>query len=190
MVRIVLLSLLSFSFFLISCDKDVDNDIVPAVYSPSENVEFSKINFFIKPYIENSGLKKYLLTDTLYNVMVQIDGQKNFSSQSFQLDTLHIPNKETISYYRVTSQEVKYPVIVNVRILPDKFETAGEYAHLLNNYFELAPGDYIFQIKSFDIQTIYGKLLTIHTPLISAPLEVRDQMKSAFLGEFEVAIDL
>ena len=190
-------ALLSLSCFLtgillFSCEDEYSDSYSyqePTIYSSSDDNRLTEIMFFIKPYMEENGQKKYILTDTLYNISVKINNRHSFLSQSFPLDTIYVGQKETVGRYRTTTENIHYPVIVNVQTSPENFDTAGQYADLLNNYFTLSPGNYVCEIKSFQVKERNGNPVTIYTPTLSFPLEVKDNVASTNLGEFEVLIN-
>ena len=181
-------------FAIISLDSCSDNSLSPysydepTIYSSSNSALFSEVIFFLKPYIEKDGEKRYIATDSIYNISLDIKNTIRKISNSYQLDTLHLYNKETIGMYRTTTDEVHYPVAINIRVTPEKLNTAGEYSNLLNNYLTLAPGAYVCQITSFDLKTIKGNFQTIHTPFLSVPLIVEENSVSSNLGVLEVII--
>jgi hypothetical protein len=185
---IVLISVL---LALASCSKD-DGSLYqysePTIYSSSDNVVFSEIILFLKPFV-NDGTKKYILTDTLHNIVIKINNKAWTTPTSYGLDTIHVSDKSTATNYRVTTEHITYPVQVSVVSYPDTFETAGQYADLLNNYFHLEPGMYICQLHSFDVKNILGNTTTIYTPSISFPIEIKPEQKSINIGEFEVLIN-
>jgi hypothetical protein len=160
----------------------------PTIYSESDKVSFSEVIFFVKPYVLDGGQKKYVVSDTLKNISLKINNIIERKSDSYSLDIDHLYSKETLGDYLVTAQTIHYPVVMGVTMIPAQLTTAGEYADLLNNYLTLQPGIYVCQIVSFDVKTASGEWRTIYTPTISFPLEVKENMQSADLGEFEVEI--
>jgi hypothetical protein len=174
-----------------SCNKDESdpyhyND--PTIYSESNQILLSEIIFFMQPYITDSGQKKYIATDRLKNISLKINDRIEQVSDSYPLDTAHLNFMEIHGNYWVTSQLIHYPAVMNVTMIPDALTTAGQYADLLNNYMNLLPGIYVCRIVSFDIATVSGELETVYTPSLSFSLEVKDNMGSIYLGEFEVEI--
>jgi hypothetical protein len=149
---------------------------------------FSEIILFLKPFLNDGTQKKYIVIDSLRNIIIKINNKDWVAPTSYGLDTLHVSDKSTINNYRVTTEPITYPVQINVVSYPGTFETAGQYADLLNNYFYLAPGVYICQLYSFDIGGSSGNT-TIHTPSISFPIEIKSGQKSMNVGEFEVLIN-
>jgi hypothetical protein len=73
-------------------------------------------------------------------------------------------------------------------MIPNRLVTAGQYADFLNDYLNLQPGFYVCRMISFDIPISTGGEETIYTPLLSFSLEVKENMISVDLGEFEVEI--
>ncbi|MDR1415990.1 MAG: hypothetical protein LBJ57_01065 [Prevotellaceae bacterium] len=178
---------------MLSCSKDDGYDTYsyndPTLYSSSGKVALSEIILFLKPYIvADNGEKKYLVADSLRNISVTINGKKQRPSASYALDTAHVSNKSDVGGYRVTTEPIAYPVQIKVMLHPEDLQTAGEYASLLNDYFVLTPGVYIFQIQSFDVSSAAGQQRTIHTPTLSFPLKVEENSSSANMGEIEVEV--
>jgi len=177
-------------FLLYSCDKALDSYYYsePTIYSQSNKVLFSEIIFFMKPYVMDNGQKKYIATEMLKNISLKINNKIEKGADSYLLDITHIGSKEIYGNYFVTNQSIHYPVVMNVTMIPDQLITAGQYADLLNDYLNLQPGVYVCQIVSFDIATISGKWETVYTPWLSFPMEVKENIISANLGEFEIEI--
>jgi hypothetical protein len=161
----------------------------PTIYSASDKVVFSEIVLFLKPFVNDGAQKKYIVTDSLRNIVIKINNRVWTTPNSYGLDTMHVNNKASVNNYRVTPEAVTYPVQINVVSYPEVFETAGQYADLLNNYFYLNPGIYICQLQSFDVKNVSGNTVTIYTPSISLPLEIKPDQRSVNLGEFEVLIN-
>jgi hypothetical protein len=178
--------------FALSCAKDDGYDTYSynerTLYSSSDRAEFSAVILFLKPYLMDNGQKKYLVVDSLRNISVTINGKPLQPLGSYALDTAHVGGKEIANGYCVTTEPVVYPVQVKVALYPDNFQTAGQYADLLNNYFTITPGAYIFRIQSFDVLSVAGQQNSIYTPMFSFPLEVEENRLSANIGEFEVQI--
>jgi hypothetical protein len=185
-----LLSLGAFCL-LSSCSKEDSpyayND--PTIYSESNKTLFSEIVFFVRPYVVENGLKKYIVADTLKNISLKINNIIEKNANSYALDVDHLYSKEIAGDYLVTEQTIHYPVVVGVTMIPENLTTAGQYADLLNDYLNLQPGVYVCQIVSFDVQTASGTLRTIYTPTLSFPLEVKENIASVNLGEFEVEVN-
>ncbi|MDR1343292.1 MAG: hypothetical protein LBK18_08590 [Prevotellaceae bacterium] len=176
--------------FALSCAKDDGYETYSynerTLYSSSGKAEFSAVILFLKPYILDGGQKKYLVVDSLRNISVTINGRSLRPLGSYALDTAHVSGKEIVSGYCVATEPVVYPVQVELALYPDSFQTAGQYADLLNSYFTITPGAYIFRIHSFDVLSVAGQQNSIYTPTLSLPLEVGENCSSANMGEFEV----
>ena len=177
-------------FLLYSCSDSLDSYRYnePTIYSQNNKVLFSEIIFFMKPYVMDNGQKKYIATEVLKNISLKINNKIEQKADSYFLNIDHLDSKEIYGNYLVTNQSIHYPVVMNVTMIPDQLTTAGQYADLLNDYLNLQPGVYVCQIVSFDIATISGEWKTVYTPALSFPLEVKDNMLSANLGEFEIEI--
>ena len=175
---------------LSSCSKD---NISPytyssesTIYSDTENTAFKEILFIIKPYIMVNNQKKYLVAKYINNISVTINNSAWGNFQSLTIDTARI-DKVVLNNYFVSSNPVKYSVIAPQQAIKDTLTTAGEYSDLINNYMTLKPGDYICQIDSFDIGLINSQVKRIY-PMITILLEVKENIGSTFIGEFEIEI--
>ncbi|MDR1983872.1 MAG: hypothetical protein LBQ28_03500 [Prevotellaceae bacterium] len=191
-MKLLILLFLSVSVVLSSCSGDNGYTYQydePTIYSPSDEVVFSEIIIFLKPFVIDGSQKKYVVVDSLRNIVIKINNKTWTTPNSYGLDTAHVSNKTTVNDYLVTTESITYPTLVNVVSYPENFETAGQYADLLNNYFNLNPGTYICQLQSFDIMDISGNTTTIYTPSLSFPLEIKPEQKSVNIGEFEVLIN-
>jgi len=175
---------------LFSCSNTLDSYRYsdPTIYSESDKVLLSEVIFFMKPYMMDAGQKKYIATEMLKNIYLKINNQITQKADSYPLDIDHLDSKEMYGNYFVTNQLIHYPVAMNVSMIPEQLITAGQYADLLNDYLNLQPGAYICLIVSFDIATVSGEWKTVYTPSFSFPLEVKENMTSINLGEFEVEI--
>ena len=85
------------------------------------------------------------------------------------------------------SSSVQYTVIASQQSDKDTLTTAGEYSDLINNFLTLKPGDYICQIDYFDIKLSNSQIKRIY-PMITVPLEVKENVKSSYIGEFEIEV--
>ena len=156
------------------------------IYSETQNTTFKEILFIIKPYIIVDNQKQYLVAKSISNISVRVNNNIWGSFQSLTIDTLRI-QKKILNNYFVTNNPVKYSVIAPQQSDKDTLTTAGEYSDLLNNFLTLKPGDYICQIDSFDIGLINSQKKRIY-PMITVPLEVKENVGSSFIGEFEIEI--
>jgi hypothetical protein len=93
-----------------------------------------------------------------------------------------------INTFKVTDDIVKYPVIAPFQTAKDTITTAGEYSDLLNSYFTLEPGFYICSIESFEFKDENGIMKKVETTIIE-PVEIKENLRSAFIGEFEILIN-
>lgn len=159
----------------------------PTIYSSSNEVVFSELILFLKPFVYEGAQKKYVVADRLRNIVVKINNRAWTASASYELDTLHTGERSTLGNYRVTSEPVGYPVQIGVVSYPESFRTAGEYADLLNNYFYMPPGAYICQVASFDVPGISGAT-TVYTPSLAFSIEIKEGQRSLSVGEFEVLL--
>ena len=186
-VVVTALSVVSLS----SCTKD---DGLPysysseyTIYSASNQRILRELMFILKPYMIHDGEKKYIVVSSIDNINVLINGQVWGQSSSFIVDVSSI-NKEIVDNFYVRAQPVKYvtraPFVLSNEILT----TAGEYSELLSRYMSLQPGGYICQIEYIELTDINGNSHRYH-PLIAEYFEVKENIVSAYIGEFEILID-
>ncbi len=184
------------AFFIISalwsCTKTTDEkpftyDNEQTIYSYSNQSVLREILFIIKPFVIINQTKKYLLTDTLYNIKVEINNKPWGTCNSIGLDT-SIYTSNSFDNLILTNDSVKFPVICKLTPTKTLLTTAGEYSDLLNNFFTLEPGFYFCSIRSFDIKTNTGETKTYKANIV-VPIEVTNNTKSLFLGEFEVLLE-
>jgi hypothetical protein len=183
-----------FGFLLIlmlaACSK---NDYSPysyaneeTIYSTNDNTVLRELLVILKPYIEIDNQKKFLITDTLFNVTIRINDNLWGTFNSMQVDT-SIFDKEIINNQQYSTDAAKYSIIAQYQDSKDTLTTAGEYADLLNNYFTLEPGFYICEVESFEMKSTNGNIVKVKTNIIEA-IEVKNDSRSTFIGEFEVLI--
>lgn len=186
---------LSFVFmivlFIVGCKKE---DYSPysysnesTIYSDSKTTQFREFVIIIEPYIMLGNEKKYIVTDTIKNINIKISNKLWGIYNSFGIDTSIFIKEKTTNFY-LTNTITKYSIIAPYKTSNDTLKTAGEYSDLLNNYLTLEPGNYICQIESFDIKQIDGTIKKIK-PFIVVPVEVKENTRSALVGEFEVQIN-
>lgn len=157
------------------------------IYSDSKTTQFRELVIIIEPYILIGNEKKYIVTDTIKNVNIKISNKLWGIYNSFGIDTSIFKKEKTTNFYS-TNTVTKYSIIAPYKSGNDTLKTAGEYSDLLNNYLTLEPGNYICQIESFDIKQIDGTIKKIK-PFIVVPVEVKENSRNAFLGEFEIQIN-
>lgn len=159
-----------------------------AVYYDEDSDTFRNILMILMPYITEGGEKYYVVTDSLSEITVNINGQTWGVFSSIAKDTASI-NYSYLNNFTVSDFPVKYSVIAPVGYdQPDTLSTAGEFADLLNAYFTLSPGYYMCDVVSFQIKQADGTQLTIN-PLITEPLQIEAGMESVYLGEFEIPLN-
>ena len=180
-----------FILFFIGCSKE---DYSPytysnesTIYSDTKTTMFRELILIIDPYTLIGNEKKYIVTDSIQNVNIKINNKLWGVCNSFGIDTSIFIKEKTFNYY-VTNSIVKYSIIAPYNTSSDTLRTAGEYSDLLNNYLTLEPGNYICQIESFEIKHLDGTLEKIK-PFIVVPIEVKENSRSALVGEFEVQIN-
>lgn len=178
-------------FILLGCKKE---DYSPytysnesTIYSTSNTTKFRELVIIIEPFILVGNEKKFIVIDTIKNVNIKINNKLWGVYNSFAIDTTVFIKSKSSDFY-TTSTTTKYSVIAPYKGSKDTLTTAGEYADLLNNYLTLEPGNYICQVESFDIKQVDGTTKKIR-PFIVVPIEVKENNRSALVGEFEVQIN-
>jgi hypothetical protein len=157
------------------------------IYSESSTTPFREFVIIIDPYLLIGYVKKYIVCDTLKNVNIRISDKPWNILNSFAIDTSLFIKEKTFNLY-LTNTIIKYSIIASYKTSADTLTTAGEYSDLLNNYLTLEPGNYICQIESFDIKQIDGSYKRIK-PFIVVPVEIKENSRSSFVGEFDVQIN-
>ena len=177
--------------FLVSCSS-LDEEPYPyssenTIYSQSGQNVLRELMFMLKPYLVHENEKKYIVVSSITNIKVLINGKEWGAFQSFEIDVSRI-NTETAGNFYVRSEPVKYVTKAPYLISTERLTTAGEYSELLGRYISLQPGGYIFQIEHIEIIDNNGKTHLVY-PLIAEHFEVRENVVSAYIGEFEILID-
>jgi len=157
------------------------------IYSDSKTIRFRELILILKPYVLNGTEKSFIVTDTIKNVNIKINDKLWGVYNSLGIDTTNFVKEKTNNFYSTLST-TKYAIIAAYKTSSAPLNTAGEYSDLLNNYLTLEPGNYIFQIESFEIKQLDGSLRKIK-PAIVVPIEVKENSRSALVGEFEVQIN-
>jgi hypothetical protein len=186
-----LISTYLISLSLIGCTTDTNSPYSysneSTIYSDTKTTQFKELVIIIKPYILVDNQKKYIVTDTIKNVNIKINNKPWGMYNSFGIDTSLFVN-EKISNLHTSNSATKYPIIAPYKTSNDTLTTAGEYSDLLNNHLTLEPGNYICQVESFEIKQSDGTIKKVK-PFIIAPIEIKENMRSALVGEFEVQIN-
>ena len=157
------------------------------IYSDNSKTLFSEILLILKPYIVSAGQKKYIVSDSIVNVILKLDNDQWGTYSSFPMDTSLIVNY-SLSNYLVSDSSVSYSIKIPYQPAKEVLTTAGEYSDLLNNTITLAPGFYFCSIESFEIKYQTGATKKVK-PNISAAIEVKANTRSSFMGEFEVKVE-
>jgi len=135
----------------------------------------------------HENTKKYIVVSSITNVKVLINGQEWGIFTSLSIDVSNI-NKVVADNFYVRTEPVKYvtkaPYVPSNEVLT----TAGEYSELLSRYISLQPGGYICQIEYIELTDNNGDTHRAY-PLIAEYFEVKENIVSAYLGEFEILID-
>lgn len=183
---LLFLALLGFT----SCEKDnadaYSYNSSSTIYSSENSTRFRELLLVLKPYVLVDGQKKYIVTEAVYNVKLSVNGKAWGSFDSYNVNTALFINSSQGDYL-VTDTAVRYAVIAPYQSLKDTLTTAGEYAQLLNNIFTLEPGFYFCKVESFEVRDLSGVNRKFETPVLQA-VEIKENSRSAFLGEFEVLI--
>lgn len=175
---------------LLSCTKEDHSPYAytseSTIYSQSETTSFQEILFTIHPFVISNGQKEYVVADKITNIAVRVNNSTWGTFESMIIDTAKL-EKSPFNNYMITDKQMNYTVIAAHQTEKDILTTAGEYADLINRYLTLKPGDYFCQIDSFDLKLKSGQVKKVY-PFISVPLQVKENVRSAFIGEFEVQI--
>jgi hypothetical protein len=156
------------------------------IYSANKSVLFREFLLLIDPYVMDGNEKKFVVCDTIKNIVIHLSNKPWGSFNSFVVDT-SIFQKEIVNDLVVSNSTLKYSIIAPYLTQSDTLSTAGDYSNLLNNYLSLEPGNYILEVISFEVKRQDGSLKKIK-PFIVIPVEVKENIRNAFVGEFEVQI--
>jgi len=158
------------------------------IYSASNQRILRELMFILKPYMIHEGVKKYIVVSSIDNINVLINGQEWGKSSSLVVDVSNI-NKEVAENFYVRMEPVKYVTRAPFVLSTDEIlTTAGEYSELLSRYMSLQPGGYICQIEYIELTDNNGDIHRAY-PLIAEYFEVKENIVSAYVGEFEILID-
>jgi hypothetical protein len=187
MKKILLIILLMSTF---SCKKSTEQSPYAynesTIFSDNNKALFTEFLMEIKPYILVGGVKKYVVSDSIFNVTIKTNADTFGINNSLRVDTNALSN-QTSGAYRVTSDDFKYPTRVVFKTDKNIATTAGEYGQLLNRTLVLAPAFYYVNISSFEIKQANGVKKKVSS-LAGKTVEVKDGMKNMFLGEFEILV--
>jgi len=156
------------------------------IYSSSSETQFREVLFTIRPYIKLGDDHLYILTDTLLNVSVKMNNTQWCLAHSLDMDTAAVV-KTSFLGFAATPTQLKYSIIAAYEPKKDTLTTAGEYADLLRTHLLIEPGVYFCRVESFDLKKIDGSLFHV-VPYISEMIEINEDTRSIFLGDFEVMV--
>lgn len=157
------------------------------IYSDENTTSFREILLVLKPYVMEDGQKKYVVADEISNISLTINDKFWGTFNSYSINPSLYGNTSLSGNYMVSDSMVRYPVIAPYQITKDTLTTAGEYAKLLNNLMTLEPGFYFCRLSSFEVKDVNGETHSFETNIMQA-IEIKENTRSAFLGEFEVLI--
>ena len=157
------------------------------VYSTSNKRILRELMFILKPYTIHENTKKYIIVSSISNIKILINGREWGIFTSSTIDVSNI-SKEVVKNFYVRTEPVKYVTQAPYLIPNEILTTAGEYSELLSRYISLQPGGYICQIEYIELTDIVGNIYRAY-PLIAEYFEVKENIVSAYIGEFEILIE-
>ena len=181
---------IGFIFLTTSCSKEespYSYSSASTIYSESNQRVLRELMFILQPYKMVESSKQYIVVSSIDKIRVLINGEKWGEFSSFEIDVSSI-NKETAGNFYVRPEPVRYVVKAPYVVSKEIFTTAGEYSELLNRYLSLQPGDYICQIEYIELTDNNGNTHRAY-PMIAEYFEVKENVVSSYIGEFEVLID-
>ncbi len=128
----------------------------------------------------------YVLTDSLLNVTVKMNNTLWCSTNSLEVDTSTVAKYES-GTFTVTNIPLKYSIIGAYESDKDTLTTAGEYSDLLKIHLNIEPGVYFCRVESFEIRQNDGTLFRV-VPYITEMIEITEDTRSIFLGDFDVMV--
>lgn len=171
---------------IFSCDR---SENYSPLYSSVDKSLFNDVVFYITPYLDDNGTKRYVVADGLTDLYLKVGNNVWGPTDSYEVNSSEITDTEEFGGYVTTLQKATYPFLVSLKVSIDDFTTAGEYAALVRDELNLKPGSYICRIASFSIPNADGEQVNIPTPLLWGTLDVQSNYVSASLGEFEVEVE-
>ncbi len=185
--------ILSILFVVISLNSCMFDDEEPflnegAIYNEQNSQTLKNIILIVKPFVLVDSDKHYIATDMIKNVEISINGKKWGVYNSIVKNTSTISQITTTGNYQTSANPLKYSIIASLgNNQTDTLSTAGDFANYLNEDFTLSHGTYVCDVTSMQIKQNDGTVKTIN-PLITEILEVKQEQKNIFLGEFEIQI--
>jgi len=181
---------IGFIFSMTSCsdnESPYSYSSASTIYSESNQRVLRELMFILQPYKMHENSKQYIVVSSIDKIRVLINGEEWGEFSSFEIDVSSI-KKETSENFYVRSEPVRYVTKAPFVISNETFTTAGEYSELLNRYLSLQPGGYICQIVSIELTDNNGNKHRAY-PMIAEYFEVKENVVSSYIGEFEVLID-
>ena len=175
---------------LMACEEDngpYNYDSASTIYSDENTTAFREILLILKPYVMEDGQKKFVVAEEISNISLSVNNKFWGNFNSYPINPSLYGNATQSGNYVVSDSMVRYPVIAPYQITKDTLTTAGEYAQLLNNLMTLEPGFYFCRLTSFEVKDVSGQIHSFETNIMKA-IEIKENSRSAFLGEFEVLI--
>lgn len=154
------------------------------VISESEDIPFKEIIFLINLKTNDST---YVVVQNIDSINIYVNTYPWATVNSSSIDTTKI-EKFIVSNRFESNNKISYLVVAKQEIYQTNFNTAGDFAQYLNSLYELQPGEYACLIQSFQI-TLNDSSIVEYYPYIYKSFRVEPNMRSVFIGEFDINID-
>lgn len=179
------ISILFIIFLFIGCDGNDDYyDGNMNVISESEDVPFKEIIFLVNLKTNDST---YVVVKEIDSINIYVNTLSWAKLNSASIDTTKI-SKFVVNNRFESNNKISYLVVAKQKISQINFNTAGDYAQYLNSLYELQPGEYACLIESFQI-TLNDSTTVKFYPYSYKSFRVEPNMRSVFIGEFDINID-
>jgi len=170
---------------IMSCNKDdnlssADRNVV----SNDETVPFEELLVLINVKTSDST---YLVVESVDSVNIYVNNFYWAKINSLTVDTSNVVKSLNDNFYE-TNNKINYLIIAKQDIKEPDYNTAGEFANYLNEYYELKPGEYACLIESFQV-TFNDNSTRKYNTFEYKTFKVEQNSKSAFVGEIEINID-
>jgi len=178
-------------FSLGACTKDDYNEIGNKIYDDEYTSTISpydrELLLVVEPYLEVDGQKKYIVSDSIFNLSISINNKKWGMYSSAYYPTAN-QTLETHNSFYTTDDTAKYAVVAPQTYTSyEKPQTAGEFATVMTENLILEPGTYYVLVESFLIKDKQGNVFSVPVNMMRI-VTIKESTKSAYIGAFEVDI--
>ncbi len=169
--------------FVSSCQKSDYQEASDNIVSSVSNNRFEKLLILVN--LKNTD-STYVLTEQVDSVEIYLNDQflGSFTSSAVDVDLIASFPMENLN---VTTQKINYLIQAEQDYSLIEVNTAGDYAAILNEHFEILPGDYVVLIKRFRMNDNTETPIE-YFPYYYSNFTVESQSSSVYLGEITIEI--